>query len=130
MIFPNKMTIAQYRYQAQRCNWYQHTTAISTKVLLLSPSSVSVIAWSGDTSTVSYDIRKPIENLPFTPTEDDVIFNFAAVHRNPGHEDHEYFETNIRGTENVVAFAEKWQNGDAAHRQLTIVRSCVVFSIS
>ena len=98
--------------------------------MLLSPSSVSVIAWSGDTSTVSYDIRKPIENLPFTPTEDDVIFNFAAVHRNPGHEDHEYFEPNIRGAENVVAFAEKWQNGDAAHRQLTIVRSCVVFSIS
>lgn len=98
--------------------------------MLLSPSSVSVIAWSGDTSTVSYDIRKPIENLSFTPTEDDVIFNFAAVHRNPGHEDHEYFETNIRGAENVVAFAEKWLNGDAARRQLTIVRSCVVFSIS
>lgn len=57
---------------------------------------------------IEYDIRKPIENLPFTPTEDDVIFNFAAVHRTPGHEDHEYFETNIRGAENVVAFAEKW----------------------
>ena len=123
---------------------------------------------------IEYDIRKPIENLPFTPTEDDVIFNFAAVHRTPGHEDHEYFETNIRGAENVVAFAEKWnikkivftssiapygaaeelkkettlptpntaygisklvaekihekwQNGDAAHRQLTIVRPGVVF---
>lgn len=80
---------------------------------------------------IEYDIRKPIENLPFTPTEDDVIFNFAAVHRTPGHEDHEYFETNIRGAENVVAFAEKihekWQNGDAAHLQLTIVRPGVVF---
>lgn len=69
--------------------------------------------------------------MPFTPTEDDVIFNFAAVHRTPGHEDHEYFETNIRGAENVVAFAEKihekWQNGDATHRQLTIVRPGVVF---
>ena len=112
--------------------------------------------------------------MPFTPTEDDVIFNFAAVHRTPGHEDHEYFETNIRGAENVVAFAEKWnikkivftssiapygaaeelkkettlptpntaygisklvtekihekwQNGDAAHHQLTIVRPGVVF---
>ena len=30
---------------------------------------------------VEYDIRKLIENLPFTPTEDDVIFNFATVHR-------------------------------------------------
>ena len=34
---------------------------------------------------IEYDIRKPIENLPFSPTEDDVIFNFAAVHRTPGH---------------------------------------------
>lgn len=57
---------------------------------------------------VECDIRKPIENLPFTPTEGDVIFNFAAVHRTPGHEDKEYFETNIRGAENVVAFAEKY----------------------
>ena len=57
---------------------------------------------------IEYDIRKPIENLPFTPTEDDVIFNFAAVHRTPGHEDHEYFETNILGAENVTAFAEKY----------------------
>ncbi len=57
---------------------------------------------------IECDIRKPIENLPFTPTEDDVIFNLAAVHRTPGHKDYEYFETNIRGAENVVAFAEKW----------------------
>lgn len=57
---------------------------------------------------VNCDIRKAIENLPFTPTEDDIIFNFAAVHRTPGHEDHEYFETNINGAENVVAFAEKY----------------------
>ncbi len=56
---------------------------------------------------VECDIRKPIENMPFTPTSDDIIFNFAAVHRTPGHEDHEYFETNIRGAENVVAFAER-----------------------
>ena len=54
------------------------------------------------------DVRKPIENLPFTPTPDDIIFNFAAVHRTPGHPDFAYFETNIRGAENVCAFAEKW----------------------
>ncbi|MCF2552852.1 NAD-dependent epimerase/dehydratase family protein [Bacteroides caecigallinarum] len=59
-------------------------------------------------STFVYcDVRKPIENLPFTPTPDDIIFNFAAVHRTPGHPDHAYFETNIRGAENVCAFAEK-----------------------
>ena len=57
---------------------------------------------------VECDIRKPIGELPFTPTPEDVIFNFAAVHRTPGHEDKEYFETNIRGAENVCAFAEKY----------------------
>lgn len=57
---------------------------------------------------VECDVRKPIGELPFTPTAEDVIFNFAAVHRTPGHEDIEYFETNIRGAENVCAFAEKY----------------------
>ena len=51
------------------------------------------------------DVRKPIE-VPFEVTSDDVIFNFAAVHRTPGHPDVEYFETNIKGAENVCAFAE------------------------
>ena len=55
---------------------------------------------------VRLDVRQPIE-FDFTPTEDDIIFNLAAVHRTPGHEDYEYFETNIKGAENVVAFAEK-----------------------
>ena len=59
-------------------------------------------------SFVECDVRKTIEELPFTPTPDDIIFNFAAVHRTPGHKDIEYFETNIRGAENVCAFAEKW----------------------
>jgi len=57
---------------------------------------------------VECDIRKPIGELAFTPTPEDVIFNFAAVHRTPGHEDIEYFETNIRGAENVCEFAEKF----------------------
>ena len=57
---------------------------------------------------VECEVRKPIEHLPFTPTSEDVIFNFAAVHRTPGHPDQAYFETNIRGAENVCAFAEKF----------------------
>ena len=57
---------------------------------------------------VECDVRKPIGDLPFTPTPEDVIFNFAAVHRTPGHEDKEYFETNIRGAEHVTDFAERY----------------------
>jgi len=56
---------------------------------------------------IECDVRKPIEILSFEPTSEDVIFNFAAVHRTPGHKSIEYFETNIRGAENVCAFAEK-----------------------
>jgi len=36
-----------------------------------------------------------------------VIANFAAIHREPGHENHEYFTTNILGAENVCAWAEQ-----------------------
>lgn len=35
------------------------------------------------------------------------IFNFAAIHREPGHEYHEYFDTNIPGAENINAFAQE-----------------------
>ncbi len=35
------------------------------------------------------------------------IFNFAAVHREPGHEYQEYFDTNIPGAENVCNFARQ-----------------------
>lgn len=52
------------------------------------------------------DVRKEIEwDLKTTP--EDVVFNLAAVHRTPGHKDIEYFETNIRGAENVTKWCEK-----------------------
>lgn len=52
------------------------------------------------------DVRKKIEwDVETTP--EDVVFNLAAVHRTPGHEDIEYFETNIRGAENVTEWCEK-----------------------
>ena len=57
---------------------------------------------------VQCDVREPIINLPFTPTSDDVVFNFAAVHRTPGHPDYAYFEANILGAENVCAFCDKY----------------------
>lgn len=56
---------------------------------------------------VRADVREEL-SLDFKPTKDDVIFNLAAVHRTPGHPDHAYFETNIKGAENVTAFAEKY----------------------
>ena len=36
----------------------------------------------------------------------DWIFNFAAIHREPGHQFREYFDTNIPGAKNVCAYAD------------------------
>jgi nucleoside-diphosphate-sugar epimerase len=41
------------------------------------------------------------------PASVDLIFNLAAIHREPGHKPHEYFETNLHGAENVCAYASE-----------------------
>ena len=50
------------------------------------------------------DVRKQIELNINTVS---VIYNLAAIHTTPGHEYHEYFETNIKGAENICNFARK-----------------------
>lgn len=50
------------------------------------------------------DVRKPI-NTNYIPTNGDVIFNLAAILKNPGHEHEEYYETNILCAENVCNYA-------------------------
>ena len=52
------------------------------------------------------DVRKPI-SMSGEFDKNTIIFNFAAIHRTPGHPDQAYFETNIRGAENVCNFARK-----------------------
>lgn len=54
---------------------------------------------------VQGDVRKEITWQPAESVG--LIANFAAVHREPGHEDFEYYDTNIKGAENVCAWAEK-----------------------
>lgn len=58
---------------------------------------------------VKTDVREAIA-LPvnITPSKDDAVINLAAIHRTPGHPDFSYFETNIRGAENVTKFAEQY----------------------
>lgn len=54
------------------------------------------------------DVRQPIDILINTiDIENSWIFNFAAVHREPGHLFNEYFDTNIPGAENINEFARK-----------------------
>jgi nucleoside-diphosphate-sugar epimerase len=52
------------------------------------------------------DVRSEIPTILF-PNNVSLIANFAAIHREPGHEDREFFETNLLGAENVCKFAEK-----------------------
>jgi len=55
---------------------------------------------------IGADVREQIA-IDLLPQNIEAIFNFAAVHREPGHEDYEYFETNLLGAENICKFAEK-----------------------
>jgi len=55
-----------------------------------------------DESTNFCDICNPIE---LHVNDISVIYNLAAIHKTPGHEDKEYFETNIKGAKNVCEFA-------------------------
>ncbi len=55
---------------------------------------------------VKGDVRQSLDW--FFPSEQvTLIANFAAIHREPGHEDWEYYQTNLLGAENVCAWAEK-----------------------
>ena len=51
------------------------------------------------------DVRKSIPT-DLTSGRPEWIFNLAAIHREPGHNREEYFETNLAGAKNVCAYAE------------------------
>ncbi|WP_404422080.1 NAD-dependent epimerase/dehydratase family protein [Nibricoccus sp. IMCC34717] len=54
---------------------------------------------------VAWDVRQPAPEA-LRALRPDWIFNFAAVHREPGHAFEEYFDTNLPGARHVVALAE------------------------
>lgn len=62
------------------------------------PSASQVIEVNGD-------VRVDIDWVPEEPIA--LIANLSAVHREPGHEGYEYYETNLLGAEKVCAWAEK-----------------------
>jgi len=63
----------------------------------------------GSNSNVSYSASDVRESIDIQNLIDGVdwIINLAAIHREPGHKPHEYFETNIKGARNVCEFAER-----------------------
>lgn len=62
---------------------------------------------SGVVQYVNCDVRQPIPaDLAGSSGQVELIANFAAVHREPGHEHHEYFDTNLPGAKHVCLYAE------------------------
>lgn len=53
---------------------------------------------------INVDVRKKIYD-PILPKTADCIINLAAIHKQPGHQEYEYFETNLLGAENVCQWA-------------------------
>ncbi|WP_445735876.1 NAD-dependent epimerase/dehydratase family protein [Mariniflexile sp.] len=54
------------------------------------------------------DVREKLNiEIEDIDIENSWIFNFAAIHREPGHEYKEYFDTNIAGAENINSFASR-----------------------
>jgi len=56
------------------------------------------------------DVRRPIELAEADASA--LVFNLAAVHRTPGHEDHEYHETNELGARHVTDFCDRHDVAD------------------
>ena len=54
------------------------------------------------------DVRNRIELEKSVPPNS-VVYNLAAVHRTPGHPEHEYYETNVLGALNITAWAAATQ---------------------
>jgi|ERR1700722_8166175 len=59
---------------------------------------------SGKVDFIRWDVREPIPAL-LLPARADLIFNLAAIHREPGHQPWEYFDTNTRGATNICNYA-------------------------
>jgi len=59
---------------------------------------------SGRAVYVQHDVRQCVPQ-GLLPQKAELVFNLAAIHREPGHAASEYFETNLLGAENVCGWA-------------------------
>ena len=59
---------------------------------------------TGTVEFIRWDVREPAREAQL-PGSTDLVVNLAAIHREPGHTAAEYFETNLRGAENVCEYA-------------------------
>jgi nucleoside-diphosphate-sugar epimerase len=57
------------------------------------------------------DIRAPIRSTDL-PRRPGLVVNLAAVHREPGHEPHEYYDANVTGGQHTVQLCEELEATD------------------
>lgn len=70
--------------------------------------SVDIVAPEHPVNGVDYKIADVRQELPEDLCQSpDEIYNLAAVHRTPGHETHEYYETNVSGALHICEFARR-----------------------
>lgn len=62
---------------------------------------------NGSVKYLTCDVRKSIFNQLNLSDKVSLIANFAAVHREPGHNTNEYYETNLLGARNICDWATK-----------------------
>ncbi len=68
--------------------------------------SVDITEPENPVSGVDYKVADVRQTLPIDLCQSpDEIYNLAAVHRTPGHETHEYYETNVSGAVHICEFA-------------------------
>lgn len=75
-------------------------------------------------ATIEYkycDVRQPISS-DLMPSGVDCIINLAAIHREPGHDAEEYFQSNVDGARNICRFAE-----DSGCRIVCFISSIAVY---
>ena len=88
-----------------------------------SKSKFSFLKESNKVKFIRRDVRQNLNNLQINNV--DLIADFAAVHREPGHKDHEYFETNVIGSKNICSFADH-----ANCQNIIFTSSIAVYGIS
>jgi nucleoside-diphosphate-sugar epimerase len=57
-----------------------------------------------DVEYVYGDVRQSLDRIATGAFDE--AYNLAAIHTTPGHEDHEYYDTNVSGAINVVRYCE------------------------
>jgi nucleoside-diphosphate-sugar epimerase len=94
---------------------YLLTNKLTDILYLVDLAPLNVSTWpielqeaykKGQVRCLQLDVRQPITAAEL-PSHAELVANFAAVHREPGHEPHEYFTTNLLGAEHVCAWAER-----------------------